>query len=67
MRAPINANAVKPLDGHQLGLTFSDGREGVRDRADILVDGGPMVEPMRSLAMFPWFCLHGRPDLTERL
>ena len=43
---------LKPLDGHRLWLHFSDGREGVRDFADILAEGGPMVEPLRDPAFF---------------
>jgi hypothetical protein len=43
---------LKPLGGHRLWLSFSDGREGVRDFADILAEGGPMVEPLRDPAFF---------------
>ena len=43
---------LKPLDGHCLWLRFSDGREGVRDFADILAEGGPMVEPLRDQEFF---------------
>jgi Protein of unknown function (DUF2442) len=43
---------LKPLDGHRLWLRFSDGREGVRDFADILAEDGPMVEPLREPAFF---------------
>jgi hypothetical protein len=43
---------LKPVGDHTLWLQFSDGTEGVRDCADILADGGPMVEPLRDPAMF---------------
>ena len=52
MIEPINVTQAKALDGHRLHLTFSDGRQGVRDCSDILADGGPMVEPLRSPEMF---------------
>ena len=43
---------LKVLDDHRLWLRFSDGCEGVRDCADILSEGGPMVEPLRDPSMF---------------
>jgi hypothetical protein len=43
---------LKPLDGHRLWLRFSDGREGVRDLADVIAEGGSMVEPLRDPAFF---------------
>ena len=43
---------LKPVSGQTLWLRFSDGQEGVRDCADILAEGGPMVEPLRDLTMF---------------
>jgi hypothetical protein len=48
----VDVLRVKPLDGHKLWLRFSDGREGVRDMSDILVEGGPMVEPLKSPEYF---------------
>jgi hypothetical protein len=36
------------LDGHRLWLPFTDGSEGVRDFADIIAGGGPMVEPLKA-------------------
>ena len=43
---------IKPISAQLLWLRFSDGREGVRDFADILAEGGPMVEPLRDPEMF---------------
>ena len=44
----VDVLCLKALDGHRLWLRFTDGSEGVRDFADILAEGGPMVEPLRS-------------------
>jgi len=43
---------MRPIDTQSLWLRFSDGQEGVRDCSDILVEGGPMVEPLRDPEMF---------------
>jgi hypothetical protein len=43
---------LKVVGDCSLWLRFSDGQEGVRDFSDILVEGGPMVEPLRDPAMF---------------
>jgi hypothetical protein len=43
---------AKVLAGNKLWLRFSDGREGVRDFADIFAAGGPVVEPLRDAAFF---------------
>ena len=48
----IKVVQLKPVDGHRLWLRFSDGREGVRDFADILAEGGPVVEPLRDPVFF---------------
>jgi hypothetical protein len=48
----VKVIALKPIDGHALWLRFSDGSEGVRDFADVLAEGGPMVEPLRDPAVF---------------
>jgi hypothetical protein len=42
----VKVTKVAVLAGHKLQLWFSDGTEGVRDFADILGEGGPMVEPL---------------------
>lgn len=44
----VDVLRLKALDGHRLWLRFTDGSEGVRDFKDILAEGGPMVEPLRS-------------------
>jgi hypothetical protein len=43
---------TRALDDRRLWLRFSNGQEGVRDFADILAEGGVMVEPLRDPAMF---------------
>ena len=48
----VKVTQAKALDGHRLWLRFSNGREGVRDLADVLAEGGVMVEPLRDLALF---------------
>jgi hypothetical protein len=48
----IKAVAVEALEKHRLRARFSDGTEGVRDIADILDEGGPMVEPLRDSDFF---------------
>jgi len=48
----VKVVALKVVGDCSLWLRFSDGQEGVRDCADILAEGGPMVEPLRDPAMF---------------
>lgn len=48
----VKVIGVKPLGGHRLHLTFSDGAEGERDFADVIAEGGPMVEPLADEATF---------------
>lgn len=43
---------LKPLDGYRLWVKFSDGTEGVRDYANMVTAGGPMIEPLRDKAFF---------------
>jgi hypothetical protein len=43
----IKVTDVRALDERRLWLRFSNGREGVRDCADILAEGGAMVDPLR--------------------
>jgi hypothetical protein len=44
----VDVLRLRALDGHRLWVHFSDGSEGVRDFSDILVTGGPMVDPLRA-------------------
>jgi hypothetical protein len=37
---------AEPLEGFRLRLQFSDRTEGVRDFADMIAEGGAMVEPL---------------------
>ena len=48
----INVVSVEALDGTRLRITFSNDSTGVRDLADVLAEGGPMVEPLRNPQMF---------------
>ncbi len=43
---------IKALDSARIWVLFSNGMEGIRDCADILGEGGPMVEPLRDPRMF---------------
>lgn len=54
----VDVVALKPLPGFKLWLRFSNGREGVRDFADILAQGGEMVEPLKDEAFFSRVALH---------
>jgi hypothetical protein len=44
----VDVLRLKPLGGHRLWLRFSDGNEGIRDFADVIEAGGPMVEPLQA-------------------
>jgi hypothetical protein len=48
----VDVLRVRPLEGYRLWLRFSDGREGVRDLSDVIAEGGPMVEPLKSPEYF---------------
>ena len=54
----VDVVALKPLPGFRLWLRFSNGREGVRDFADILAQGGEMAEPLRDETFFSRVSLH---------
>ena len=43
---------IEKLGGFLLRLCFSDGTEGERDFSDIVIEGGPMVEPLQDPAFF---------------
>jgi hypothetical protein len=42
---------LRPLDDHRLWLRFTDRSEGIRD-ADVIAEGGVMVEPLQSKQYF---------------
>jgi hypothetical protein len=44
----VDVLRLRPLDGHRLWLRFTDGSEGVRDLSDVIAQGGPMIEPLKS-------------------
>ena len=48
----VKVIALKTVGDFSLSLRFSSGQEGVRDCADILAQGCPMVEPLRDPVMF---------------
>jgi hypothetical protein len=48
----VDVLRLRALDGLRLWVRFTDGSEGVRDFADILAKGGPMVEPLKSPEFF---------------
>jgi hypothetical protein len=48
----VHVDQLRALDGFKLWLRFSDGTEGIRDFADILAEGGDVIEPIRDDAMF---------------
>ena len=48
----VKAVQLRALAGHRLWVRFSDGSEGVRSFADIIAEGGVMVEPLRDQAFF---------------
>ena len=48
----IKVAKIKPLGGHRLRATFSDGMAGEYDFSAIVAEGGPMVEPLHDPAYF---------------
>jgi hypothetical protein len=48
----VDVIRLKPMDGHNLWLRFSNGREGIRDLSQYIASGGPMVEPLKDPAFF---------------
>jgi hypothetical protein len=48
----IDVVRVEPRGGYRLAIAFSDGSEGERDFADLIADGGELVEPLRDVAFF---------------
>ncbi|HWA11352.1 MAG TPA: DUF2442 domain-containing protein [Opitutaceae bacterium] len=48
----IKVVEARALDDHRIWVRFSNGKQGVHDFADMLAEGGVMVEPLRDPAMF---------------
>ena len=48
----VDVVRVEPRGGYCLTLGFSDGIEGERDFADMIAEGGEIVEPLRDPAFF---------------
>lgn len=54
----VDVVALKPVGDYRVWVRFSNGREGVRDFADIIDAGGAMVDPLRDKALFQQVYLH---------
>ena len=54
----VDAIEVKAVGEYRVWVRFSDGREGVRDFADMIDTGGPMIEPLRDPAVFQQVYVH---------
>ena len=48
----VDVVSVEPRGQYRLALRFSNGDEGERDFADMIAEGGVMVEPLRDAAFF---------------
>lgn len=48
----VGVRRVRAVGGYKLWVLFSDGYEGVRDFSDLIAEGGPMVEPLKSPEFF---------------
>jgi hypothetical protein len=48
----IKVAKIKPLGGHRLHATFSDGTAGEHDFSALVAGTGPMVKPLRDPAYF---------------
>jgi hypothetical protein len=48
----VHVVRVEKLGAYRLRLGFSDGTEGERDFADLIAEGGEMVEPLRDPTFF---------------
>jgi hypothetical protein len=54
----VDVVAVRALGGYRVWVKFSNGREGVRDFADMIIEGGEMVEPLKDEAFFGQVYVH---------
>ncbi len=48
----VDVIELKALPEYRLWLRFSNGKSGIRDFADILAEGGEVIEPIRDPEMF---------------
>jgi Protein of unknown function (DUF2442) len=48
----VDVTEVRPSNDYRLAIKFSDGTEGEHDFADMIAEGGEMVEPLRDAAFF---------------
>ncbi len=48
----VDVIKIRALEGTRVWLRFTDGNEGVHDLADVVGEGGPMVEPLKSKTFF---------------
>jgi Protein of unknown function (DUF2442) len=44
----VDVLRLRALPDRRLWVRFTDGSEGVRDLSDLIAEGGPMLEPLRS-------------------
>jgi len=48
----VDVVGAEPRGAYRLMVRFSNGEEGERDFADLIAEGGPMVEPLRDPTFF---------------
>jgi hypothetical protein len=48
----VDVVQVRPTGGYRLLVSFSNGEEGERDFAELIAEGGVMVEPLRDPIFF---------------
>jgi len=48
----VDVLRLRAFADHKLWVRFTDGSEGVRDLSDLIAEGGPMVQPLRSPKYF---------------
>ena len=54
----VDVIAVKAMGDYRVWFQFSNGREGVRDFAEMIAEGGEMIEPLKDKAVFQKVYLH---------
>ncbi len=54
----VDVVALKTLGDYRVWFQFSNGSEGVRDFADLIGEGGEMVDPLADKALFSKVYLH---------
>jgi hypothetical protein len=54
----VDVVEIRALGDYRVWVKFSNGSEGVRDFADMIAEGGAMVEPLRDKALFQQVYVH---------